>query len=273
MSNIFSDVKNIKKILRFILLSFSFSWIIWLSAILLLPEKYNLPFLLLGSFGPFVSAMIVIKKFDGKDRLKNWLKISFSLRGIVFWLIFGGIVFPFVIAALHHIIYLVLGGGSGFNWNQRWLIFIPNLIATALIGGGNEEPGWRGYLTPQLLKYFKPITACTIVGVVWVAWHLPLYVLKSWSGGDQPLYLFVLYAIPLSIILTWLYYKSKMSIIPVMLLHSGTNIVFEYFPRLDIVIQSMSFDFNILKVISYWIIAVILLISTKGTLGYQNEIK
>ncbi|MBE0673582.1 MAG: CPBP family intramembrane metalloprotease, partial [Bacteroidales bacterium] len=132
-------------------------------------------------------------------------------------------------------------------------------MLTALIGGGNEELGWRGYLTPQLMKKFNPLISCVMVGVIWVFWHLPLYFLDSWSGGDQPIILFLLYAIPLSVILTWLYYWSKQSIIPVMLLHSATNIIFEYFPRLDIVIKSLSFDFNVLKAAAYLIVALLII--------------
>lgn len=269
MKHIFYNASSKVKIAAVhVLLTFAISWLIWLPVIFFVPERYSLPFLLLGSFGPFIAAITVKWKTEGKGEMKKWLRESFTFKNRIFWLFFAGFIFPLIIGALHHSLYLLWGGKSGFTWDQRWSVFIINLILTSLVGGGNEEPGWRGYLTPLLMNRFKPVITCIMVGIIWVCWHLPLYFLKSWSGGDQPIFLFILYAIPLSMILTWLYYKSKLSIIPAMLLHSATNIVFGYFPRPDVIIQSLSFDFNVLKAISYWIIAIILLIITKGNLGF-----
>ena len=253
--------------LHFIIISFSLSWLIWLPAIFFVPDKYSLPFLLLGSFGPFIAAIILKKKYERTGGLKSWLRISFNFRINAGRYLLAIIILPLAIAGIHHLIYLIMGGKSGFTWDQRWAVYTANLILTALIGGGNEEPGWRGYLTPRLMENFNPLISCALVGIVWVIWHLPLYFLDSWSGGDQPILLFLLYAIPLSVILTWLYNWSKQSIIPVMLLHSATNIIFEYFPRLDIVIRSLSFDFNVLKAVTYWIVALLIIILTKGKLG------
>lgn len=53
----------------------------------------------------------------------------------------------------------------------------------------------------------------------------------GWGVNDQPFVWLLIYCIPLSVILTWLYYRSGGSIIPVMLLHAGTNVVFRYFLR------------------------------------------
>jgi len=74
-------------------------------------------------------------------------------------------------------------------------------------------------------------------------------------------------------ILTWLYNKSKQSVIPVMLLHAGTNVVFRYFPMETGVFDSVSDEFTVIKTIVYCLFATIFLIISKGTLGYEKEIK
>jgi len=50
---------------------------------------------------------------------------------------------------------------------------------------------------------------------IWALWHSPIYLLEGWGGNDQPFILLFVYCIPLSMILTWLYYKSRKNIIPV----------------------------------------------------------
>lgn len=106
---------------------------------------------------------------------------------------------------------------------------------------------------------------------MWMAWHLPMYFAPGWSGADQPLQWFLLYAIGLSLIMAWLYPKSSRSVLPVMLLHAGTNHVFNYFPMETVVIQSLAYDFNVLKTVVYWTIAIILLITTTGRLGLKPD--
>ncbi|MFC1547889.1 CPBP family intramembrane glutamic endopeptidase [Candidatus Neomarinimicrobiota bacterium] len=165
----------------------------------------------------------------------------------------------------------------GFGWNLGLRFYDGNVYLPypadpdSLVGWGNEEPGWRAYATPKLLQFFHPIVASAIVGIFWVVWHLPLYVFGNWSGMDQPILWFLLYAVALSIVMTWLYLRSGRGIIPVMLLHGATNVIFLYFPREGTLFGDMSTDFNILKTMAYWTVALIILFATKGRLGLEKE--
>ena len=44
----------------------------------------------------------------------------------------------------------------------------------AELGGGQEEPGWRGFALDRLVARHSPIRATLLLGVVWGLWHLPL---------------------------------------------------------------------------------------------------
>jgi membrane protease YdiL (CAAX protease family) len=237
---------------------------------LLVLENKQQPLLLLGGFGPFLAAIIVIGVKEGKTALKQWLWQTFRVRLNLIWYLVGGVLLPFGIGLLQHSLYLLAGGKSAFTFDQTWGIYIAELISTALLGGGNEEPGWRGFATPRLMTKFHPIGASFIVGVFWVIWHVPLY-FGSWGGKDQPLLWFFIYATGLSIIMTWLYFRSSQSVIPVMLLHAGTNIVFDFFPRTSVIFSSSDLDFNVFKAIAYWIVALIIIVATKGKLARNNE--
>jgi len=83
--------------------------------------------------------------------------------------------------------------------------FVHNLAFTAVF----EEPGWRGFLLPELERRFSPLVASIFVWLPWAAWHAPL----DFSGGiGSNLALWVqvrlVYFLPISILLTWLYHRS-----------------------------------------------------------------
>lgn len=255
----------------YFVLTYMISWSIWALGNVLLPEHLTSITLIIGAFGPFIAAMIILTVTGGASALKQWLKATFNFKVNVTWYLLGGIILPFVIAGIHHIIYLALGGKSGMVFSPEWLTYFAYLISTTLLTGGNEEPGWRGYITPVLMTRFKPFITCIIVGTGWALWHSPMYLLQDWGGNDQPFILLLIYCIPLSMILTWLYYKSRKSIIPVMLLHAGTNVVFRFFPMETKVFESVADEFTVIKTIVYWLLAIILLIISKGTLGYKKK--
>ncbi len=256
----------------YFILTYLISWPVWGIGKLFLPENLRIITSITGAFGPFAAAIIVQERMAGPSGLKNWLKTTFNFRINVIWFLLGGIILPFLIAGVHHMIYLGLGGRSGISFGPEWLIYFVFLISTTLLTGGNEEPGWRGFITPVLMERFHPVSVCAIVGIGWAVWHLPMYLLEGWGGSNQPFLWLLIYCFPLSVILTWLYYRSHKSIIPVMLLHAGTNVVFRYFPMETKVLGNVADEFTIIKTICYFFFAIILIVITKGSLGYRKNV-
>lgn len=254
----------------YFIITFAISWTVWSIGYIVLPKNLLTITQILGAFGPLITALIIIKITEGSSGIKSWLKNTFNFQIHLRWYLWGGLALPFLIAATHHIIYVALGGQSGINFSFQWLIYFAYLIPTALLTGGNEEPGWRGYITPVLLNRFNPFYANAIIGISWAVWHLPFYLLGDWGGNNQPFIWLVIYCIPLSMILTWLFYKSRKSIIPVMLLHAGTNVVFRYFPMETKLFDFVQDEFTLIKAFVYWLFAIVLLVITKGTLGYKK---
>jgi membrane protease YdiL (CAAX protease family) len=52
-------------------------------------------------------------------------------------------------------------------------------LAAGLITGLCEELGWTGFVIPRLRLRYGVLTTGLIVGLLWGAWHFPLF-----SGGD-----------------------------------------------------------------------------------------
>lgn len=113
--------------------------------------------------------------------------------------------------------------GSGTLWSLAAygaLMFLRNLFFTAFF----EEPGWRGYLLPNLQRRFSPLLASLLVWLPWALWHAPL----DFSGGighDLLYYIQVrvVFLIPITIIMTWIYNRSGGNLFSTATFHAGMN--------------------------------------------------
>lgn len=273
--------KTKRMLIMFFVLAFVISWMIWLPLLLFPARAAQLDFLvLIGVYGPFLAGIVTTLICDGRAELWNWLKSVFKWRIPVRWYFIGGVLINFLFVALHIGLYLLLGGrlllaNGDIPWYGYLVIFPVSVFLGFPFGSGlGEEAGWRGFALPKLLERFSPVTASVILGAIWGLWHIPVLLMSTWEGTTQGILLFV-YVIPLSVIMTWVYLKSPMSTIPVMLMHTGGNL---YSSMLStslvmgtVLVDSPGLDFTILKTIYYTAVAVVLLIVTRGRLGYSSE--
>ena len=86
-----------------------------------------------------------------------------------------------------------------------------------------EELGWRGFALPRLQFRHTALIASLILGSLHGLWHLPL-----WLRGDADHRLsvypaFLIQAIGLAVIYTWLYNSTKGSVLLAVLFHTATN--------------------------------------------------
>jgi len=251
----------------FFIFAFAFSWIIWISVRLIIAQRGVFhPFYFVGVFGPFLSAIIVTVITERWSGLWQWFRKTFNFRINIGWYLIGGLLGPIAVALYQFSLYLFLGGEPDFSKADQWWNYLISVPIGALFAGGNEEPGWRGFALPQLLKKLHPLVASLFLGIMWALWHIPL---TFSTGGDvsyQWFVWFIINTVGLSFIMTWLYFKSSMSVIPVILFHQGTNQVWHYFPMPSDVISGLP-DWIVLKTIVYWTIAIVLVIVSRGNLG------
>jgi membrane protease YdiL (CAAX protease family) len=102
------------------------------------------------------------------------------------------------------------------------VFFIFNLLFV----GTEEEPGWRGFLLDGLQRNFSPLSASLLVWFPWALWHAPLdYYRPVRFGWVTYALLRVVFMIPLTIILTWLYNRSHRSLQATVIFHACMNTV------------------------------------------------
>ncbi|CAN5846270.1 type II CAAX endopeptidase family protein [soil metagenome] len=240
-----------------------------------LPEGLLLVLLLLATYiGPLPSALIVTGVVEGKPGIKQLLRRMGQWRVGLGWYLLVLIAYPLIF----------LLGASAYMGTaplaavlQKWPVLFTFYFPAAAIGilypSLGEEPGWRGFALPRLQQQHGPLLGSLILGVLHGFWHLPAYFLPGFilPGRFDP----VAFAantcaiIVMTVIWTWLFNRGNGSVLLIMLVHGVSNATSGLFPQL---VPANAFDdqWFIFKVMG--VVAVLLIICTRGKLGYRPSV-
>jgi uncharacterized protein len=260
-------------LVAFFVMAFLFSWIAVTPLILdsSLPVE---PFQMLGALvGPTLSAVIVTTILEGRKGMGSLFRRYLQWRARFVWWLF--VLFG-ILTALNTFAALILGISIWTEFFQNIGLILPTYLITLLVGvilGPLwEEPGWRGFALPRLQSQFGPVVGTLILGVLWALWHLPGYPGGWMTVGIVTL---VLSSVSFSIIATWVYNNTRGSILLMILLHSSSNAAISIGSQVlptDLSTSMNSFVFGgWIPALTYFIIAVVILIATRGKLSYENE--
>jgi uncharacterized protein len=153
----------------FVAIAYALSWSLWLVAAL---GGGTVPFLL-GALGPATSAAIVTHATGGS--LRAWLTSIVRWRVPLRWWLYA-LLLPAALYLVVSAVLAVLGKPVDPSlFVERLPAYAGTFVLVLLVGGGMEEPGWRGFGLPELLRHHSPVRATWILGLVWGVWHVPLY--------------------------------------------------------------------------------------------------
>jgi membrane protease YdiL (CAAX protease family) len=214
----------------YVAVAYAITWgfvALWAAA----PDLAALPRTLLfvgAGFGPWLAAMVLCRLRG--ESVRDWLRSI--LRPRVGWRPYAvAVVLPlFGLAVAGGVHALVLGGTVTPEVLPSPAEYPLYLAVVLFLGGGQEEPGWRGYLLPVLQDRHGSLGAALVVGVVWVGWHVPLFLVPEAIQSGIDFWLYAPNVVAISVVLTWLYNRSRGSVLPVALLHAGANAVANYYP-------------------------------------------
>ena len=200
--------RGIKSILGFVVIAYAISWAIWLAGIVSIEGLTSLEderfsgFLLAGSFGPSVAALVIAGFTGGRSSIVSLLKRLILVR--VNWRVY--VITFFLMPGIGLVFYLVLGISAKIALWKIATTMIALVPVNALLGGVifglgplGEEMGWRGVLQSRLQGRANPVTTAIIVGLVWAFWHLPAFRFADFRNGLELSQFIVLY--PISTIL------------------------------------------------------------------------
>jgi membrane protease YdiL (CAAX protease family) len=214
----------------FLLLAFAITWAVWVPRALashgLLEAAWADTLGSFWSYGPLLAALVAAAVTGGQAAVRTWGE------RLVRWRV-GYL--PYAVALLGPAVFWLAVAAAAVLFGQPWAVMQPRILqdgpvlGVALLGallltdGLGEEAGWRGSALPELLERVRPLLASLFLGVVWAVWHLPLIFTKRAAMDGTP-FVFLLLDLPASAVLfTWLFLRSRGSVLPAVLLHAGNN--------------------------------------------------
>jgi membrane protease YdiL (CAAX protease family) len=282
----FSAWMQVHPLLAYFTIAFAGTWLMDLPMVLgreglgLFP--YSVPMIayiilfILGSFtGPTLAAYLVTNAVDGKAGLLKFFRRYGQWRVGWPWYMFVIFGFPilYVVAAsisLHGVPMTDLLT----NWATFFSSYLPALLIFPAFITWGEEPGWRGFAQTRLQERYHPLVAALVVGFMHGLWHLPIYLLVVGPVATGPFDLVkfgtnIVAIMAITIIWTWVFNHANGSILFAVLLHASLNAAQSWMgtliPHYPQAAGEVAFGF-------YIVVALALILITKGRLGYPSRL-
>jgi len=224
---------------RFFIITFAWSWLIWLFLILAglgripinkeLLISITIPVSIVGAFGPAVGAFVSLRTLNGKGAVASYIKSFLSFK-------FGWKVWIWV--------FLVFGLSTFASWflpelfgKPRLPMLLPNIyifpvywLLMVFLGGGQEEIGWRGYILAFLERRFGIFLGSGILGLVWACWHIPLWFIPGTSQTYMNFLGFMMLTVGYSYFFSWIMKSSGNRPLAGLIAHGTANAFVPIFP-------------------------------------------
>jgi uncharacterized protein len=256
----------------YFVLAYALSWLILVPAGLgLLPDSSAGVLVWLPPFGPAVAAFIVTGLTGGRSAVGQLLRRLVQWRVGIRWylLVLIGIPLIELLGA-----FVVLGSvpleDLAHNWPVIFTGYPIYVLYVAIFTGMGEEPGWRGFALPRLQERHGPLLATAVLSVVWAAWHLPNVLFGGWTGLSFSLWL--AQCVASAFVYTWVYNHTGGSILMAALLHGAINgssgLVTGLLPGFN---DALNVPLYSADTLAFTVVAVALVVATRGRLGYRAE--
>lgn len=177
----------------------------------------------LSALAPSVAAAIVVAASG--ESVREWFRSVAKVR--VHWKWYAAaILVPFGIVYAAGVVSWALGGPidwSAFDISPTTIVI--GIVIGTLLGGGQEEFGWRGFAQPELQERYGAFRAALVVGVFWGLWHLPQFLPGGFRADWGPLMVgsYFVGIVGFSVLLAWVFNGSGGSAWLAMLMHGADN--------------------------------------------------
>ena len=244
----------------FFVIAYGFSWPVFLGmALFHAPLQYTI----LATLGPSVAALIVHRRRSGNYR---------AFRIFTTWqrtLATSGIGAALVVLTYVVLPGLVLADPHKLNWSILSSTSVYN-YSTLLGGPLGEEPGWRGYALPRLEASLGPVRGSLLLGLLWAGWHLPLFLIPSWTS--TPVWTYALIMIGLALIMSYGANLARFAVIPCIAMHAAFNTVSRFLAGLFANTQpDVTIPPELVLALCGLAIGMVLVAITKGRLGFHQD--
>jgi uncharacterized protein len=271
----------------FLVMAFGFGWSSLIPILLsengfgVLPIELPLTLVqtLATVLGLALPAFLVTAAAGGKEGVQDLLRRLLRWRVGIHWYLVAlfGLLVAVLVAAIPFLGVAPLGALAQKS-RLLFTVFLPGVIVPFLHTNLWEELGWAGYLQATLQERRGPLLASVMVAPVFALFHLPAYFVAGWIvDGHTPLsqlpnvlldYVLVVavFAIFFRVLVIWLYNVTGRSVLIVGLFHSAFNMVTGQKIMPELV---PGLDSNLLAAAVVAVLAVLVIVLTRGRLGYE----
>ncbi len=272
-------------LVSYFLLAFIGTWLLDAPLVLgrdglgLFPYSVPLPiyiilFLLSSYSGPTLAALVITNAMEGKTGIQAFLRRYRIWRVGIQW---------YAVALLGYPMLYVLVGmfwlgtaplqSIAAHWSAFFTTYLPGVLILPGIITWGEEAGWRGFALTHMQKQYGALKASLVVGFFHGVWHLPAFLLVHGpvAGGPFSLYRFALSTgiiILVTVIWAWVFNNAGQSILIAVLIHASGDAVQQLMLKW---IPNFPKQASYAVLGMYVVIALILVIVTKGRLSYQEN--
>lgn len=197
------------------------------------------PIIAAVAFAALIGGWVISSAAASNQDIRQRMASMLPWRASPGWSVLGILFYPALILIAWGLA-AVLGLGVEFPplWNLPFMEVLPVYLLTFgltfLVQGGNEEPGWRGFMQAELQKKSSPLVSALVVAVFWSLWHLPLYLNGFYSGPlVGGMISGLIFRVLLSIFLAWFYNHSKGNLFAIIFLHTSFNTMVNFLPTSD----------------------------------------
>ncbi len=223
--------------LLFIGIAYFLSWSVWIYSILV--GETNQYLVWLAGIGPTISAMLLIAYQQGFSGVKRLFYLGWRVGSFWYFISFLGTPLVMLVSLGLHV---MMGADSPqfidpnhmvTSLNQ-WLFIIVVFAYIFIFTALGEEIGWRAYLLPRLQKSFSPFISSLLLGLVWALWHLPLFWMSDNFHQQLPISWFLLQILGSTFIYTWIFNRTRGSLLIALLFHTSSNAAVGLLPILPL---------------------------------------
>jgi membrane protease YdiL (CAAX protease family) len=186
---------------------------------------------LLGDYGPALAAVLAVAIVEGHNGLRAFF------AGLLRWqcsarLYVLALALPLALVGVAMIVGITTGtvapATDPVNPLRVFAIFFLMIVLDGPLG---EEVGWRGLLLPRLLEFMNPVPASLLVGMVWWAWHIPIYLADGKANSAFDWAMFLVTTLSLSLVVGRFYLRTGGSVLIAILFHTASNYAIFLFLR------------------------------------------
>lgn len=251
----------------------------------LLPFQSDIAFLiafvLSALAGPAAAAIAVTAATAGRGGVRRLLRRGVQWRVGLIWHVIA--IFSMLAIYLNgYGLFMGLNLPGALVAHPALLLttFLPQGIAIILTASFAEELGWRGFALPRLQQRFGPLRATAILGALHGLWHLPVFFTPLLGPFSAPGYAgFLVVAIAVTFLYTWVFNHTGGSVLLATLTHgfgnAASSVLTLLIPTTFVVTgwgaPIVNSSWQALNVIIFGGVALLLLLATRGRLGYNPE--